>query len=86
MPLVFQPRRWKPERSKAKSLFKIALPDSNALTPSRSSFLRRQESSAFTFNGWKALDPSLRWDDEQNQAFPKGIAAEAAPAWTLVAP
>jgi len=30
------------------------------------SFLRKQESSAFTFNDLKALDPSFRWDDEQN--------------------
>jgi hypothetical protein len=29
--------------------------------------LVKQESSAFEFNGLKALDPSFRWDDEQNQ-------------------
>jgi len=26
-------------------------------------------SSTFTFNDLKALDPSFRWDDEQNQTF-----------------
>jgi len=31
--------------------------------------LVKQESSAFAFNSLKALDPSFRWDDEQNQTF-----------------
>jgi len=33
--------------------------------------LVKQESSDLTFNDLKALDPSFRWDDEQNQTFPK---------------
>ncbi len=37
---------------------------------SRSSFLQKQESSAFAFNGLQTLDPSFRWDDEQNQSIP----------------
>jgi hypothetical protein len=32
--------------------------------------LVKQESSAFAFNDLKTLDPSFRWDDEQNQTFP----------------
>jgi len=36
--------------------------------------LVKQKSSAFTFNGLKALDPSFRWDDEQNQTFPTPMA------------
>ena len=38
-----------------------------------SSFRRKPESSAFSFNSLKALDPSFRWDDEQNQTIPKDV-------------
>jgi hypothetical protein len=31
----------------------------------------KQESSVFTLNNLEALDPSFRWDDEQNQSFLK---------------
>jgi hypothetical protein len=37
--------------------------------------LVKQESSAFAFNDLKTLDPSFRWDDEQNRTFPSGRSA-----------
>ena len=41
-----------------------------------SSFLRKQESSAFALNDLEALDPSLRWDHEQSQNIPKRVSSK----------
>jgi hypothetical protein len=65
--------RWRAEtRDASESVHNLSVD----LTPIHAlpSFLRKQESSAFTFNDLKALDPSFRWDDEQNQTFPSVVS------------